>query len=68
MRERVQRQTAEQKERERQAKEASAATAAVPASKRYESLGAEDWAKMSKDEQLKAIFEINQDLDAEMGS
>ena len=54
--------------RERQAKEATAATAALPASKRYESLGAEDWAKMSKDEQLKAIFEINQDLDAEMGS
>ena len=45
----------------------SAAEPATSPSTRYAEMGAAEWAKLSKEEQWKAIMEINQGLDAEMG-
>ena len=51
--------------RARQPKEEALEGAAT--SRKYDNMGAEDWAKLSKEEQWKAVLEINQQLDAEMG-
>lgn len=61
------------REREPMARADDAPSSAAPSvaptapSTQYDQMGAADWAKMSKEEQWKAILTINQSLDAEMG-